>query len=238
MEPIPPSSNSIGPSQPMVWYHPAHDPELRSGQPAVASHNPSVARHSPRNVVVDGYPDGAYANALDRPHPFRSIVDSHERSLDSAAREHFDDRAQMQPQPQVHVQQQPQVHVQPQQHRGAPAIYYRGGQPSYPVAGSQQTTYQAQPAHSDPNYLQPPPANVSAPGTQAANRPQAREGPHSVAPPTAPPSHFSPSIHVPQGRPLVRVEDTIEWVRPGVLRMTVYFNWSPDAEIGARGPWD
>jgi hypothetical protein len=37
--------------------------------------------------------------------------------------------------------------------------------------------------------------------------------------------------------PLVRVEDRIEWVRRDVLKMTVWFNWSLDAEAKAHEPW-
>ncbi len=39
-------------------------------------------------------------------------------------------------------------------------------------------------------------------------------------------------------QPLVRVDDTIEWVRPDVMKMTLYFNWSSNAEAEAHGSWD
>lgn len=38
--------------------------------------------------------------------------------------------------------------------------------------------------------------------------------------------------------PLVRVEDEVVWVRPHVLKMTLWLNWSPNAEADAHGPWD
>ena len=37
--------------------------------------------------------------------------------------------------------------------------------------------------------------------------------------------------------PFVRVDDTIEWVRPDLMKMVVYFNWSLDAEAEAHEPW-
>jgi hypothetical protein len=38
--------------------------------------------------------------------------------------------------------------------------------------------------------------------------------------------------------PLVRVDDTIEWVRPDVMKMVLYFNWSSNAEAEAHEPWE
>jgi hypothetical protein len=38
--------------------------------------------------------------------------------------------------------------------------------------------------------------------------------------------------------PLVRVDDTIEWVRPDVMKMVLYFNWSPNADDEAQVPWE
>ena len=40
------------------------------------------------------------------------------------------------------------------------------------------------------------------------------------------------------GHPLVRVHDTVEWVRPDVMRMVVYFNFSPNAAIEAHSSWE
>jgi hypothetical protein len=38
--------------------------------------------------------------------------------------------------------------------------------------------------------------------------------------------------------PLVRIEDRIEWVSRDVMKMTLWFNWSPDAEAEAHEPWE
>jgi hypothetical protein len=38
--------------------------------------------------------------------------------------------------------------------------------------------------------------------------------------------------------PLVRVDDTIEWVRPDVMKMVVYFNFSLNAEDEAHDSWE
>jgi len=39
-------------------------------------------------------------------------------------------------------------------------------------------------------------------------------------------------------RPLVRVDNTIEWVRPDVMKMVLYFNFSSDAEAEAHSSWE
>jgi hypothetical protein len=38
--------------------------------------------------------------------------------------------------------------------------------------------------------------------------------------------------------PLVRVNDTIEWVRPDVMKMMLYFNWSQNADAEAHESWE
>lgn len=38
-------------------------------------------------------------------------------------------------------------------------------------------------------------------------------------------------------QPLVRVDDTIEWARPGGMKMVVHFNFSWDAEAEAHSSW-
>ena len=42
----------------------------------------------------------------------------------------------------------------------------------------------------------------------------------------------------PREVPLVRIEDRIEWVSRDVMKMTLWFNWSPDAEDEAHEAWD
>ena len=39
-------------------------------------------------------------------------------------------------------------------------------------------------------------------------------------------------------RPLVRVDNTIEWVRPDVMKMILYFNFSSNAEAEAHSSWE
>lgn len=41
-----------------------------------------------------------------------------------------------------------------------------------------------------------------------------------------------------RAHPFVRVYDTIEWVRPDVMKMVVYFNWSLNAEAEAHESWE
>jgi len=50
----------------------------------------------------------------------------------------------------------------------------------------------------------------------------------------APVSHCSCCHRV---NPLVRVDDTIEWVRPGVMKMVVWFNWISNAGAEAQESW-
>jgi hypothetical protein len=37
--------------------------------------------------------------------------------------------------------------------------------------------------------------------------------------------------------PFVRIEDRIEWVSRDVMKMTLWFNWSSDAEAEAHEAW-
>jgi hypothetical protein len=41
-----------------------------------------------------------------------------------------------------------------------------------------------------------------------------------------------------RAHPLVRVDDMIEWVRPDLMRMSVWFNWSPTADAEAHESWE
>ena len=43
---------------------------------------------------------------------------------------------------------------------------------------------------------------------------------------------------VQHGHPLVRVHDIVEWVRPDVMKMSVYFNFSPNAAAEAHSSWE
>ena len=54
-------------------------------------------------------------------------------------------------------------------------------------------------------------------------------------------SRQAPVFHgacVQHGHPLVRVHDTVEWVRPDVMKMIVYFNFSPNAADEAHSSWE
>jgi hypothetical protein len=66
-------------------------------------------------------------------------------------------------------------------------------------------------------------------GHPAATSASARVEPRQVAVPLLP---FR-RLH-----PLVRVDDTIEWVRPDVMKMVLYFNWSMNAEDEAHESWE
>ena len=48
-----------------------------------------------------------------------------------------------------------------------------------------------------------------------------------------------PGRHARRGRatPFVRIEDRIEWVSRDVMKMTLWFNWSSDAEAEAHEAW-
>jgi len=41
-----------------------------------------------------------------------------------------------------------------------------------------------------------------------------------------------------RAHPLVRVDDMIEWVRPDLMRMSVWFNWSLNADAEAHESWE
>jgi hypothetical protein len=38
--------------------------------------------------------------------------------------------------------------------------------------------------------------------------------------------------------PLVRIEDEVVWVRPHVLKVTLWLNWAPNADAEAHEPWN
>ncbi|KAN0127333.1 hypothetical protein V8E53_014857 [Lactarius tabidus] len=47
-----------------------------------------------------------------------------------------------------------------------------------------------------------------------------------------------PRTRGPRTVPLVRVEDEVVWVRPHVLKVTLWLNWSPNADAQAHEPWN
>ena len=61
--------------------------------------------------------------------------------------------------------------------------------------------------------------------------------PRAAVPPPPPiPAPFC-RCHL-RAHPLVRVDDMIEWVRPDLMRMSVWFNWSLDADAEAHESWE
>ncbi|KAN0127327.1 hypothetical protein V8E53_014851 [Lactarius tabidus] len=66
----------------------------------------------------------------------------------------------------------------------------------------------------------------------------------AAGPPPPPP--WAPLAPVPtpfcrchlRAHPLVRVDDVVEWVRPDLMRMSVWFNWSPTADAEAHESWE
>ncbi|KAI9463796.1 hypothetical protein F5148DRAFT_1150234 [Russula earlei] len=76
-------------------------------------------------------------------------------------------------------------------------------------------------------------ADATAPAADAAAAPStARAGPESAR---ASRSRCSCCKRV---HPLVRVDNTVEWVRPDVMKMVLWFNWSSDAEAEALVSWE
>ena len=52
------------------------------------------------------------------------------------------------------------------------------------------------------------------------------------------PTRRLPPPHRLRHVPLVRVEDQVAWMREDVLKVTLWFNWSPNADAEAHEPWD
>ncbi|KAN0127331.1 hypothetical protein V8E53_014855 [Lactarius tabidus] len=106
--------------------------------------------------------------------------------------------------------------------------------PTPALAPPPSTSLPLQPFNSDPREFPPFPA---APSTQA----QALDIPNVTGWPCSPGGRTPTSTRGPRSRhraPLVRVEDQVEWVRPRVLKVTLWLNWSPNAEAEAHDPWD
>jgi hypothetical protein len=84
---------------------------------------------------------------------------------------------------------------------------------------------------------------TSNPGIRPWDADTASTGPATVpAPPRAEPPQVPVSrctgTCCKRVNPLVRVDDAIEWVRPDVLKMVLYFNWSSNAEAEAHESWE
>ena len=97
-----------------------------------------------------------------------------------------------------------------------------------------------QPFNPDPRAFQPLPT-ASAVQAQPMNFPNVDiTGWHQPGGRAS--TRFPPRPRGPRTRPirppLVRVEDRVVWVRPHVLKITLWLNWSPNAEAEAHEPWD
>jgi hypothetical protein len=63
--------------------------------------------------------------------------------------------------------------------------------------------------------------------------------PRAAVPPPPPPIPTTPFCRCRlRAHPLVRVDDMIEWVRPDLMRMSVWFNWSLNADAEAHESWE
>jgi hypothetical protein len=89
-----------------------------------------------------------------------------------------------------------------------------------------------------PSHARPPASDAPLfhPGAADAGPSTSTQSAHARKPKR---SRAPPGRNARRGRavPLVRIEDHIEWVSPDVMKMTVWFNWSPDAEAEAHDAW-
>ena len=99
-----------------------------------------------------------------------------------------------------------------------------------------------QPLSSDPRVFDPfltAPAQAQVPDISTLNT---TSWPHLPGGRTSTSTRVPARPHRPRTRPLraplVRVEDRVVWVRPNVLKVTLWLNWSPNADAEAREPWD
>ena len=130
-------------------------------------------------------------------------------------------------------------------------VQFGGGQPAPPPAGQNAMTPSA-PASSSPTSRRIPTAPPTWPPAQDASMqyPGAVDaGLTRLAQPTADTGYSRTSTNRRRVRPLrnprrgrevpfVRVKDRVEWVRRDLMKMTLWFNWSPDAEVEAYELWD
>ncbi|KAI0264035.1 hypothetical protein BC834DRAFT_844314 [Gloeopeniophorella convolvens] len=138
-------------------------------------------------------------------------------------------------------------------------VYYPVGQPMVEVAQPEPTAFSfpddvtfdfssdsdalfplglAPPQPPQPAFIQPPPPAVLAPAPMPA---ATTTHPHTH-PPRRVPTPVPQLLFLPPGArrvvPLVRIGDTVVWLRPDLMRITVYFNWSPHAETEAYDAWE
>jgi len=91
---------------------------------------------------------------------------------------------------------------------------------------------------------------TSGPSTDGALVPIVGLWDHADTVPMSQPTRAEPEPGPPSGshcpcckqrrrvHPLVRVDNAVEWVREDVMKMTLLFNWSPNAEAEAHESWE
>jgi len=105
-----------------------------------------------------------------------------------------------------------------------PLSFFSSANPVTPIFGS--------PSGAPTQIVQP----WNAPAGSSMGRATAAPAPFAYAGPgQAPIFHCACVQH---GHPLVRIHDIVEWVRPDVMRMIVYFNFSPNAADEAHSSWE
>ena len=114
-----------------------------------------------------------------------------------------------------------------------------GGRPNPAIQGP---TAPLAPAPSSSSSCPNPPAPHTAPPVPVPEAPSFRPGVVDAGPTTANayprrPKRARPTPRRAREVPLVRIEDRIEWVSRDVMKMTLWFNWSPDAEAEAHDEW-
>ncbi|KAH9955168.1 hypothetical protein BC827DRAFT_1238665 [Russula dissimulans] len=103
-----------------------------------------------------------------------------------------------------------------------------------PVSGLQMDVLAAMPTVAAGNANAT--ATVTAGSAGAATRSTAAGATFAGAGDTRAPVSRCSCCH--RVNPLIRVDDTIEWVRPGVMKMVVWFNWTSNAEAEAQESWE
>ena len=128
---------------------------------------------------------------------------------------------------------------------GSSAIYASGGGGQAALAGvpvpSMTGTVPMAPGAAAPPFFPPTHVTTSrSPAGVAVVRPwdAVPTGASGSGPPPGPPvpTPFC-RCHL-RAHPLVRVDDMIEWVRPDLMRMSVWFNWSQNADAEAHESWE
>ena len=127
-----------------------------------------------------------------------------------------------------------------------PAIDYSGGELAAPLSSVQNVSFPMasgsapfQPSLTPVVPISGSPFSVSMPIVPMGSAPAA------TSPPTTTFARQEPrQVPTSRGlypecvRPLVRVDNIIEWVRPDVMKMVVYFNFSSNAEAEAHSSWE